>query len=555
MNRRQLIQHFLGQHASSASASWTSSIAISNGIDPYDGPWGEAEAAHLLRRTCFGPTLEQLRYARDIGLEATMLDLFQDTPLPEEPLNLDYSNDPFVPIGNSWINKPFSTTDTGIVGYRIKSIRAWTVDQLLAPSLSAREKLTLFWHNHFAINGEDDPVYLYHYIHTLRSNAWGNFKTLVQKITLDPTMLRFLNGNQNTRRGVNENYARELLELFTIGKGPQVGPGDYTHYTEDDVLAIARALTGWKDEGHFTTNVNIHPRAVFIASSHDTGTKTLSHRFGQAVVTNQDDNEYKAIIDIIFQQREVARFIIRKLYRWYVYYEISEETEATIIDPLAEILILTDFEIKPVLITLLTSKHFFDARLIGPLIKNPLDFSWGLLKQCYIQLPATTVQKYNLLSTLNRTINLQQMEYFNPPEVAGWKAYYQEPFFYRIWINSTTLITRMNLTNRLAVEGISINGFRLWIQPLEVLKHCSEPGQADLLIAELAYLFFPQPLEKEQLASLKEILLPGLPDYVWTNDYYQYVDNPSNTAVKNTLDKKLRQLFSTMLSMAEHYLS
>lgn len=555
MNRRQLLQKLSSPKQAVNRPAWDSALARTTSIDPYDGSWGAAEAAHLLRRTCIGPTLEQLRYAAAVGLEATVLDLFQEEPLPSPPINLDYANDPYVAIGNSWVDKPFSATDNNILGYRLRSMRAWTVDQLLNPSLSAREKLTLFWHNHFAINGEEDPVYLYHYIHTLRSNAWGNFKSLVKQITLDPTMLRFLNGNQNTRRGVNENYARELLELFTIGKGPLAGPGDYTHYTEDDVLAIARALTGWKDEGHFTTNINVHPRATFIAASHDTGIKTLSHRFGNAPISNQNEEEYKTVIDLIFQQREVARFIIRKLYRWYVYYEISEETEAQIIEPLADILILTEFEIKPVLITLLTSKHFFEAAQMGSIIKNPLDFSWGLLKQCYVVLPPTAIQKYALLSTLNRTINLQQMEYFNPPEVAGWKAYYQEPFYYRIWINSTTLITRMNLTNRLSQEAITINGFRLQIQPLDVIGHCSDPENVDTLVSELAYLFFPMPLQEKQLASLKEILLSGVPSYVWANDYHNYVLNPGNTTLKNTLDKKLRVLFSTMLSMAEYYLS
>jgi uncharacterized protein (DUF1800 family) len=555
MDRRTVLSTFAGKSKPTRPVAEEAMRPIAGGLEPYSGPWNFEHAAHILRRATFGPAIEDIRYAHAVGLETVLYQLLQDSPLPAPPLNLDYANDPNVPIGQTWVDAPFVSSDPNVASYRSRILRTWTIDNILSSGISIREKMTLFWHNHFATNGIEDPNFLYHHITLLRRMGLGNFRDLVKAITIDPTMLRFLNGNQNTRTGVNENYARELLELFTIGKGPLAGPGDYTNYTESDVYALARALSGWRDFGYYSTSATNKARSAFTATLHDSGDKVLSHRFNKVVIRNQNDLEYKAVVDIIFEQPEVARYICRKLYRWFVYYQITPEVETDIIAPLAKLMIQSNYEIRPVIQTLLGSAHFFDAMNVGPMIKNPLDFSWGLLKQLYVPLPATTAAKHLLLSTLLRTVNLQQMEYFNPPEVAGWKAYYQEPAFYRIWINSTTLGARMSLSDRLIGDGILINNFRLRIMPLEVLTHCSEPEDPGALVQELAALFFPRPLTQEQISDLKNILVPGLPDYVWGTEYRQYIANPTNTTYRNTVETKLRKLFKAMLSMAEYYLS
>ncbi len=528
---------------------------LRGGLEPYTGNWSKKEAAHLLRRTTFGPTIELIRQSAEEGLSTTLDRLFADAPMPDKPLNLEYAADAAVPIGQSWIDAPYNNADNNILGYRNRSLRSWTFDQILKEQISIREKLTLFWHNHFATSDINDPNFLFYHITLLRSHAWGNFRDLVKAITIDPTMLRFLNGNVNTRTGVNENYARELLELFTIGKGPLAGPGDYTNYTETDVKEIAKALTGWRDNGYRTTNATVKAGAVFRPAQHDTSKKVLSHRFDYAEILNQNENEYKAVVDIIFKKAEVARFICRKLYRWFVYYQINDEVETQVIEPMAQLLFSSNFEIKPALIALLGSTHFFDALNVGPMIKNPLDFSWGVIKQTYVPLPTGQTQKYSLLFNLARSINLQQMEYFNPPDVAGWKPFYQEPSYYRIWINATTLAARMTYTNRMAMEGTVIGGFRLRIDPLSMITHLQNRLDPNALIQELTELLLPQPLAESQLADLKEVLLPGLPDYEWTIEYQQYLNKPTDTNLKNAVESKLRNLFQAILSMAEFYLS
>ncbi|MCB0871736.1 MAG: DUF1800 family protein, partial [Solirubrobacterales bacterium] len=167
-----------------------------------------------------------------------------------------------------------------------------TLKLMLEEGISLREKMTLFWHNHFAVSNVNDPKFLYRHVELLRNFAWGNFRELMKEITVDPTMLRFLNGNQNTRTAPNENYARELMELYTLGKGDLAGPGDYTTFTEDDVIQMAKVLTGWRDRGFNTVNPDVNVESFFTLNRHDTGSKQLSHRFNNEVITNLGDQEY-----------------------------------------------------------------------------------------------------------------------------------------------------------------------------------------------------------------------------------------------------------------------
>lgn len=526
-----------------------------SGLAPYTGPWTRAQAAHLLRRTTFGPTKAMIDAAVQAGLNATLTQLLADQPMPAPPVNHNNANDPNVAIGETWINAPY-VSGVNLTGYRNQSLRAWTFGLIVNEGLSIREKMTLFWHNHFAVdNTINDPKFLYRHITLLRSSALGNFRQLVKDVTIDPAMLRFLNGNQNTRNAPNENYARELMELFTLGKGPLAGPGDYTHYTETDVIQMARVLTGWRDTGYNTTNASVQVGATFLANQHDIGSKQLSHRFNNVVIPNMGANEYAHLVDIIFQKSEVARFISRKLYRWFVYYRIDDAVEANVIEPMAQILIANNYHIKPALEALLRSEHFYDSLNLGPMIKHPIDFVAGTFKQFGIPYSSALANRYNAWNNFIRLSIPMQMEYFNPPDVAGWKAYYQEPGYYRSWINAATLGPRVNFTNQIAGNGYVINSFRHQINVLELPNLVSDPFDPNVLIEELALWLYPQPLASNQIAYLKEFLLPGLQDFVWTNEWNAYTSNPTNNATRQAVENKLRNLMRAMLAMPEYHLS
>lgn len=521
-------------------------------LAPYTGAWNFEQAAHLLRRTTFAPSLAQIKEVVELGLDATIQQLFQELPLPDPPVNY-YNRNEVVHIGETWVNKPYLGNNISIS--RERSLQSWTLELLLTEGISIREKLTLFWHNHFAINEIQDSTFVYKYITLLRTNAWGNFRDLVKEVTIDPAMLRFLNGNQNRKGAPNENYARELMELFTIGKGDQVGPGDYTTFTEQDVAEMARALTGWRDRGYLMEDASEKVEAYFTANRHDQTPKRLSHRFNNEVITDMGDQEYAHVVDIIFQQREVARFICRKFYRWFVYYKIDATVEAEVIEPMAQILIDNNFEVKPVLEALLKSEHFFNILSVGPMIKNPIDFIISVIKPLNLTLPSDIEKRYETLRDFFNETGPMQMQYYNPPEVAGWKPYYQKPAFYRIWINSSTLNRRMAFVDNTIYNGSSMVNGKMQLDVLAFVKNLEDPYDPNKVVERIAQIYMPQPLTQGQLTSLKEILLPGLPDYEWGVEFSDHVANPGDTQLANALDSKLRDLIATMMKMAEFYLS
>ena len=528
-----------------------------SGLDPYTGPFEFVQAAHLLRRCMSGPNYGQIKSAVDAGLDATISQLFAETPI-EPPLNFNFEDDPFVPVGETWVGQPYTEgLIQDIRQYRRQSLGSWSMQLWLNEGVSIREKMTLFWHNHFVTADIQDPAYIYQYITLLRENALGNFRELTKQITVNPAMLRYLNGGDNTANAPNENYARELLELFTIGKGPIAGPGDYTNYTEDDVVQMARVLTGWRAVGFLSTEPGFPPAAIYVNNRHDQGTKQLSERFDNVVIENMGDQEYAHLIDIIFQKDECARFMCRNLYRWFVYYVIDAQVEADVIEPMAQILIDNDYEIAPALEALLRSEHFFDALSIGPMIKHPVDFVLSALKATQVQFPAPnlTVQ-YVVPSRISRaTFEAMQMLPFNPPSVAGWKAWYQEPSYYRNWISTTTLGARSAFTNQIMGEGYGVGMQRARVDSLAFVQVIDDPFDPNNLIDEFAKILYPQPITVEQRDVLKSILIPGLPDFEWTVEYQAYTDDPTDPALAESVKNKLDSLLVAMFSLPEFYLS
>jgi len=562
MDRRATLSTLLGRSQAAAPAKAAESVKPPlAGLSPYTGTFGFEQAAHLLRRATFGVKYAQIKTAASKGLSATLDELFQVLPLPNPPLNYDYTTDPKVPVGSTWVDAPYERdASTGALlhqNYRNTSLRSWTYETILNEGVSIREQLTLFWHNHFGIGDNQDPKFFYQHITLLRTYAWGDFKELIKKINVDPLMLRFLNGNQNTVNAPNENYAREILELFTIGKGPQVGPGDYTNYTEQDIREFSRALTGWRDQGYNTTDPNTKVGSFFRISAHDTKVKKLSSRFGEAVINNAFDKEHETVVDIIFAQKEVARFISRKLYRWFVYYEISEEVEQSVIEPMADVLVQNNYEIKPALQALLGSQHFFDALNIGPMIKNPIDFSINALKQIgWTALFASDLaNRHRAILALFREVANQQMVYFDPPDVAGWKPYYQEPAFYRIWINATTLQARMRLTDRMSSNNFAVGGTRTGLDVLGFANSLPNPGDPYLLVDDMVSVLLPQSLTDPQMTDLMNAFLSGTPDYEWNTIWSNYTKNPGNNTARSSAETKLRNLVKAILSLPEYFLS
>lgn len=548
MNRRTSLAKLFGQQQSKAA---TQTMQITNtSLNPYQGEWTFDQAAHLLRRTTFGPTPAQMKQAVKDGLETTVAKLLAEQPLPEPPIYFDFFDDPEVPNGETWINVIEDNKITGLRNNRRQSLLAWTAKNILesGKNITIREKMTLFWHNHFVVSNPTHSRVFYEYYTKLRKNALGNFRTLVEEMTIDAAMLRFLNGQQNSKNAPNENYARELLELFTIGKGPIAGSGDYTNYTEQDVVALSRALTGWR---YSTAEGNDPTVSFYVPNRHDTGEKQLSHRFDKAIITNGGESEYKNVIDIILQKTEVARFIARKIYGWFLHAEITAEVEANVIEPMALMMIADNYEIQRAVGALISSEHFYDQTFRGCMVNHPADFYFKLLNTFQLSMPDDPLHKYKISLVFYNQLRNMEMAIFYHPTVAGWKAFYQAPQFTKIWINSVSLPLRQRASDRL-VNGFNNNGFRIELNVLDFVAQLDNPTEPNDMINELATILFSQPITAVQLTSLKSIILPGIEDYNWTVEYGDFL--AGDDSLRRTIENKLQSLIKTMLRMPEFYL-
>jgi hypothetical protein len=533
-------------------------------LDTFSGNFTAKEARHLLNRTSFGITEVIVSEAVNLGLQGTINKLFEAKDLPEPPLKyiLDGTgrneiNDPEAKYGETWVNAPpypeaANNPDRNkIINSRKKSLYAWSYLQMQKSGISITEKLTLFWHNHFVAENFNANRE-YQYIHLLRDNALGNFKELVKKVTVNENMLIYLSGSQNTDKAPNENFSRELLELFTIGKGVAVGNGDYTNYTEEDVVQIAKILTGWRVRGITHENA-LTP--FFSNFNHSKGDKTLSHRFNNDVIVENGENEYKDLIDRIFQQEECSRFIIRQLYIWFINSDISEEVESKIIEPLAKITRENNYEIVPALKVLFSSEHFFET--VFCMIKNPLDLMLSATSSLQVNAPTFSVKdEYEFAYVMYLACTDLGQGMFHHPDVAGWKAYYQKPLYYKTWVNNFFLPKRLEYGKVLVSGGdLIIDKRKYTIPPLVPVLAIAEsiPNSQDpnLLIKELVARLFNYEITQEQTDSLKAVLIDGLPDFEWTIEYSEYLENKTNISLAISVDKKLRNLISTMVQMSE----
>ncbi len=548
MNRRDSLSVLFGKRKKSTSKTIAPPLPVTGSFLPYSGIWGFEQAAHLLRRTTFGPTHAEIKQAVADGLDSTISLLFQDKPLPDPPIMYDFQNDPLAPQGEVWVDEIETPDVNGLRAARRRSLRGWTYMNMLHEGVNIREKMTLFWHNHFVVASTNDPRYTYTYINFLRENALGNFQELVEGITVDPSMLQYLNGTQNSKNAPNENYSRELLELFTIGKGAAAGPGDYTNYTEDDVVELAKALTGWR---FFDVDNPTLVQANFIPNRHDTSDKQLSHRFNNVVITDAGENEYKTVINIIFQQDEVARFICRKLYRWFVHEDLNSDIEVNIIEPMSQMLIADNYNIKPALMALLSSDHFYDVAIRGCMINHPIDFLLKMVRSVGIDLPTNINDEYAIFKQIFINMRELEMEIYDHPNVAGWKAFYQAPQFYKLWISAVSLPVRTRFSEAF-ISGFNISGNPVKLNVLDFAASLDNPFDPNALINEIAGVIFAHPISQPQLVALKEILIPGLPDFEWTDEYSLYVSG--DTSLEAAVENKLKALIGTMMKMPEFYL-
>ena len=522
-------------------------------ITPFSGTWGRAEAIHLLRRTLFGFTKADVDFFAAMTM-SDAVDYIMNTPVnpPLPPLN-GYNtaqlSDPNISAGSTWVNGP---DDNQFTSQRRNSLYAWWMQQILNPDRNIREKMTMFWHNHFSTEVENvgSPIIAYNHHKLLRDNCLGNFRTFVKSITTDPAMLVYLNGYVNTKTAPDENYARELMELFTLGKGAD------SQYTEDDVKNAAKVLTGWRIN-------NSNYTSFFNATTHETSNKTFSSFFGNTTITGQTGAngalETDDLLNMIFAKSDVvARFIVRKLYRYFVYYVIDSNIETNVIIPLADDF-KTNWDIKPLVTALLKSQHFFDTNNMGCNIKNPIEVISTCSKVFNIQYPSAPVEdQYQAWYSMFTLGAYAGMTIGNPPNVSGWPAYYQSPQFTESWLNSDTLPKRIFITVALMAVGYQYKaGKKLQADVIAFAKQFSNPEDPTKLIQDTIDVLLPIDLSATSKTTLKQstLLFGQTSDYYWTTAWNDYLAAPNDATKKGTVTTGLQLMLKYLLDLAENQLS
>ncbi|MCC6722560.1 MAG: DUF1800 domain-containing protein [Bacteroidia bacterium] len=547
MQRRDFFKNF-----TAAIPTGRAQATPTTGLTKYSGTWGNAQVLHLLRRTIFGVKQSDISTFKSLGLDGAVNKLLAiDNSVPSPPVNY-YSNgttiiDLLVPAGQTWVNSPFNGD---LSYYRRRSVKMWWIG-MMQNDKTIREKMVLFWQNHFSTEGE--IIYYEQFVYKmnalLRKHCLGNFKTMIKDVTIDPGMLRYLNGYLNTKTAPDENYGRELQELFTVGKGKD------SHYTEDDVKNAAKILTGWRID--YTTG-----NSYFDQNKHETNNKQFSSFYNSTLITGKTGasgaQETDELITMIFQQNEVSKFICRKLYRWFVYYDIDATVETNVIEPLATIFRNNNYDIKPVIETLLKSEHFYDSLSMGCQIKSPIDYVLDFCNQTEIVMPSSSeyVKNYNIWGSMQSYAAVMQQDINDPPNVSGWPSYYQEPQFYEIWINSDTFPKRLTFAYLLLYTGTTISGHKVMIDVLALADKIPDVSDPVKLVDNLTELFLAVSVSSGVKAIIKSALLSGQSsDYYWTNAWNAYKADPNDLTNKNYCTNVLKAALKYIFELPEYQLN
>ncbi len=489
------------------------------------GILGTRLAKHLLRRTSYNYSSNRIQQiaAMDADTAVDLLSQFkvyQNRPM--DPLDTDPGHFDFTTIYKS------NTNVNGVGdGQRKKhQVISWWVHEALNDD-TITSKMVYLLYTLYPVPPVLTSFDMYEYIRLLHFHSLDNIKDLAYRMSLDTQMNKFLNNFENTKEAPNENYARELLELFTIGKGKPQGPGDYSNYTEVDVVEAARVLTGFNIADRLS---EIDPvtglyRVGVSGGRHDLGDKQFSSAFNNTVITGATSytdilRELQDLIDMIFDQDETAKYFCRKLYRFFVSDKLTQEIENDIIAPLASDLYSNGYNILPVLKKILKSQHFYDEddssntdEIIGGKMKSPLELITDGLTFLSIPIPDITPSTFptqdheDWFLKFARGSFLNYMEstghyVFNPPSVAGDPAYYQEPGYSKLWFNETTYVARYNLSTDIILEGKRVNGSigsgGLYPDMIAILTNTSiisDPFDTRTIVDDIVDYLFPEEID------------------------------------------------------------
>lgn len=574
-------------------ASRNKTVDVKKTLAKYTGEFGYKQKRHLLNRVLVGYAERHMKDLDGLTLDQA-IDLIFKKPEFGEPVNNYYHDFPpeaykkkylvdDVKPGEPFISKALSGVERdGFVpefagSERVSALDSWTYASIYSQPTSVAWRLFMFLHT--LTPYKDDNIKIkssYYSLKLTYEGAWRNYQDYIIDVTLSDKMLELLNLRYSRKEAPDENFAREVQELFTVGKRP------FSKFTESDVKAAARLLVGWDYyERESLIGEGFKTRNRFNEFNHDTGDKQFSKFYGNRLIkgkTGQDGGliEMKEFFDMIFQTEEVAIHLSRRLVQFFVYPIVNDYVEENIIKPMAQVLRKSNYSLAEALKVLLQSEYFFAEEFYNAMIKSPMEYSMGLYKEFEIvkghvaydnvnsffnedkkQFDAKYLDpiylSYRIFSQVRfHSIGRQGYSIANPPSVSGWQAYYQEPVFDLIWINSDSIKRRKELG-----ESIAKNGVNFFDRPNVrfdmniLLKKIKDPSNINSFIRELAMLILGVEInEKAFLRIKKSILGDNFPDYYWSDAVNSFQKSP-NKDNYNTLYMRVGQILAQIFDLNE----
>ena len=549
---------------------------ISEGLEPYTGPFELAQKKHLLNRTMMALSSKHLADLDKLSLKESLDVLFTKEQFPDLPVN-DYYYEItkeetekqgyyYVAPGEPYHEAPEPNNSPWP---RYTSFDVWLYKNMIRQKTSIHWRLVFFLHQLVpATQPNGVKIYFQHY-ELLFNSCFDSYKTFISNMTKDPLMLDYLNLQSSNKTKPDENYARELQELFTVGKGPN------SKYTEDDVVEFARVLVGWRYD-YETKNKAGRVQTVFNMWNHDDKDKKLSAFYGnttiQGIAGYDGHKELDQLIDIIFSTSECPLYICRRLYQFFCNPIIDTTTEQNIIVPMAEILVKNNFTLTAPLKALLGSAHFFNASNFNSIIKSPIEFilkfykefeftlyNWEAPTDIPEQFASGITKDFYQLKSLTWNISNLGLNFPYPLNVSGWPAFYQAPVYDMFWLNSDTLSKRSDLANGFARWGMwvgpgktkgNVNLQINWISYLSTFKN---PENFDSVLSEIETRIMGPLISEKSKTRIKNYVLGGFPNSYWTEMYTAYKNNPS-IENQNTISNRLQNLFSSVFQLPEFHL-
>ena len=479
------------------------------------------QKSHLLRRVLIGTSERHFEDIDNMDFNEIYDVIFTSETLSEpinnyffEKTNSDwietYGRDDVAP-GETFVNNASTERNTNQEyengdWVRRESIQGHILSNIYEQSTSIHWKLFLFLHNLVPTDGGQgiDNKGIWNYYKLIFDSCFSSYKEFIFNITINPAMLVYLNLDQSNKETPDENYAREVQELFTVGKRP------FSMFTEDDVREAARLLVGFKVnyETLFEYSEVTHKIDEW---NHDTGDKQFSSFYGNRTILGRNTEEgmleeLNEFIDMLFYPKQAKLYITRRLYQFFVNPNITDEIENKIIEPLSDVFENSNYSLTETLRVLLKSKHFFDEGNFFSVIKSPFDLIFGLQKELDLingeirnfdlenqgnfsipeRLSNMETRKFNFFRSTNWTLNEMGMQMGKPPSVSGWPPFYQEPVYDLFWINSVTLKSKINYVEGACRWGVWMeDGYHLVVNKINYLFTYNNHENLSLLLDEM----------------------------------------------------------------------